>query len=72
MDLSLISCGIFRYELEKALPEIEEELGCKIDVDFLAPALDVNTALLESTVTEKLSAHNDKKNILLYGSMCHT
>jgi hypothetical protein len=54
------------------LPEIEAELGCKIEVDFLAPALDVNAALLENSVTEKLESHQGEKNILLYGSMCHT
>lgn len=72
MELSLISCGIFRYELEKILPEIEAELDCKIAPDFLSPALDVNAALLENSVAEKLATRQGKKNILLYGSMCHT
>jgi hypothetical protein len=72
MELSLIACGIFRYELEKVLPELEADLGCKISVDILDPALDVNADLLENSVTEKLTTHRDKKSILLYGSMCHT
>jgi hypothetical protein len=72
MDLSLISCGIFRYELEKVLPEIEMEMGCKIDIEFLTPALDVNIDLLEKSIMERLAAHQNKKNILLYGCMCHT
>jgi hypothetical protein len=72
MNLSLISCGIFRYELEKVLPEIEAELDCKISTDVLAPALDTNADLLENSVAEKLASHGDKKTILLYGSMCHT
>jgi hypothetical protein len=72
MNLSLISCGIFRYELEKALPEIEAELGCKITTDVLPPALDAKAELLENSVTEKLILHGGEKNILLYGSMCHT
>ncbi|MDR2445549.1 MAG: DUF1638 domain-containing protein [Spirochaetaceae bacterium] len=72
MDLSLISCGIFRYELEKVLPEIEAELDCKISIDVLEPALDTKADLLENSVAEKLSLHRGKKNILLYGSMCHT
>jgi hypothetical protein len=72
MTLSLISCGIFRYELEKVLPEVEAETGCKITVDFLAPALDVNAALLEESVAEKLARHPEKNTALLYGSMCHT
>jgi hypothetical protein len=72
MTLSLISCGIFRYELEKVLPEVEAETGCKIDACFLPPALDVNAALLEKSVAEKLALHDGKKTALLYGSMCHT
>ena len=72
MDLSLVSCGIFRYELEKVLPEIEAELDCTITTDVLAPALDANADLLENSVAEKLALHGDKKTILLYGSMCHT
>jgi hypothetical protein len=72
MNISLISCGIFRYELEKLLPEIETELGCKIEADFLAPALDANADLLEKSVTEKFVEHQDKKTALLYGNMCHT
>jgi hypothetical protein len=72
MGLSLISCGIFRYELEKVLPEIEAEAGCRIEADFLAPALDVNAALLEESVAEKLVLHENQRNMLLYGSMCHT
>jgi hypothetical protein len=58
--------------LEKLLPEIEAELGYKVDVDFLAPALDVNADLLEKSVSEKFAALADKKTALLYGNMCHT
>jgi hypothetical protein len=72
MGVSLISCGIFRYELERVLPEIETELGCKIAADFLAPALDENADLLEESVTEKLAAQQGKKKALRYGDICHT
>ncbi|MDR2097907.1 MAG: DUF1638 domain-containing protein [Spirochaetaceae bacterium] len=72
MSLSIVSCGIFRYELEKVLPEIEAELGCAVSVDFLTPALDVNASLLEKSVTEKLDLNQKQKTALLYGSMCHT
>jgi hypothetical protein len=54
------------------LPEIESELGCKIEADFLTPALDVHADLLENSVAEKLARYRDQKNILLYGKMCHT
>jgi hypothetical protein len=72
MDLTIISCGTFRYELEKIRPEIESELGCSIELDFLPSALDVNADLLESSVTDKFGHHQNQKNVLLYGSMCHT
>jgi hypothetical protein len=76
MNLTIISCGTFRYELEKIRPEIESELGCSIEYDFLPSALDVNADLLESSVTEKFAQHQNQKNVLpsvlLYGSMCHT
>jgi hypothetical protein len=72
MTLSLISCGAFRYELEKVMPDIEAELGCHIDTDFLESALDINAGLLERSVSEKLAQHKEQKNMLLYGSMCHT
>jgi hypothetical protein len=72
MNLTIISCGIFRYELEKIRPEIESELGCGIELDFLPSALDVNADLLEKSVTEKFAQHCNQKNVLLYGGMCHT
>ncbi|MDR1362747.1 MAG: DUF1638 domain-containing protein [Spirochaetaceae bacterium] len=72
MTLSLISCGVFRHELERVLPDIEAELGCRIETDFLTPALDEKADLLEKSVSEKLEQNKNKKNVLLYGGMCHT
>ncbi|MDR0409427.1 MAG: DUF1638 domain-containing protein [Spirochaetaceae bacterium] len=72
MDISIVSCGIFRYELEKLLPEIEVEAGCRLEVDFLAPALDVNAARLEEAVAAPLSRREKQPVVLLYGNMCHT
>jgi hypothetical protein len=72
MCLTIISCGIFRYELEKIRPEIEAALGCRVEIDFLAPALDVNADLLEKSVTEEFERYQGQKSVLLYGSMCHT
>jgi hypothetical protein len=73
MSLFILSCGIFRFELEKILPEIKAELGLDdIQVEFLPPALDVNAGILEKSVTEKLESRQDDRNALLYGSMCHT
>jgi hypothetical protein len=72
MSLTIISCGVFRCELEKIRPEIESELGCGIELDFLPSALDVNADLLEKSVTEKFERYRNQKNVLLYGGMCHT
>jgi hypothetical protein len=73
VPISILSCGIFRFELEKLLPEIREELGIDdIQAEFLPPALDVNAGLLEESVAGKLEARQNGKNVLLYGSMCHT
>jgi hypothetical protein len=72
MSPTFISCGIFRFELEKVLPEIKAELGCEIKVDYLKPGLDVHADLLEKAVVEKVNNHSNDKNMLLYGSMCHT
>jgi hypothetical protein len=72
----IISCGTFRYELEKVLPEIMAELGTAaagdIQIEYLSPGLDTHADVLENAVTEKLNAHAGDKNALLYGSMCHT
>jgi hypothetical protein len=72
MGLTIISCGIFRLELEKIHSELEAELGCGVELDFLPSALDVKADLLEKAVTEKFVQHEKQKTVLLYGSMCHT
>jgi hypothetical protein len=73
VSISILSCGIFRFELEKLMPEIREELGIDdIQAEFLPSALDANAGLLEKSVTEKLESRQNGKTALLYGSMCHT
>ncbi|MDR2393863.1 MAG: DUF1638 domain-containing protein [Treponema sp.] len=73
MALSILSCGIFQFELENILPEIKEALGGReLPVAFLSPALDVKADLLEKSVTEHIEAHPQDTTILLYGGMCHT
>ncbi|MDR3325131.1 MAG: DUF1638 domain-containing protein [Spirochaetaceae bacterium] len=72
MSLTCISCGIFRFELEKVLPEIKTELDCDVQVEYLDPGLDVHADVLEKAVSERLRAHADDDTALLYGSMCHT
>jgi hypothetical protein len=76
--ITLVSCGIFRFELEKILPEIEAELadsnqrdGC-VEVSFLAPGLDASGEKLEAALTESLDGGAAGQKALLYGKMCHT
>jgi hypothetical protein len=72
MDLPILSCGIFRWELEKILPKLKEKLGLRISATFLPPALDVSEQKLEAAINEGLASLNNQKTALLYGSMCHT
>ncbi|GHV29378.1 hypothetical protein AGMMS4952_15030 [Spirochaetia bacterium] len=70
--ISVLSCGIYQLELEKILPEIQEELGAGLSVQYLPPALDVNADRLAKGIREGLYALAGKKTMLLYGRMCHT
>jgi hypothetical protein len=70
--LPVISCGVFQWELEKILPEIEKELGDKISAEFLPPALDESEPKLEAALKDGVSGFNNHSCALLYGSMCHT
>jgi hypothetical protein len=73
--IPVLSCGIYRLELEKILPEIQEELGADLSVNYLPPALDVNETHLAAAITEGLKTLADKgirPTMLLYGRMCHT
>lgn len=72
--MNIIACGIFRFELEKVLPEVLAELGgaAAPGIEYLPPALDAHADKLEAAVAEKLNAHRGAPCALLYGSMCHT
>ncbi|MHC6204475.1 DUF1638 domain-containing protein [Breznakiellaceae bacterium SP9] len=70
--IPVLSCGIFQWELEKILPEIEKELGKKIMPKFLPAALDESEPKLEAALKESSSSFNNQNFALLYGSMCHT
>jgi hypothetical protein len=70
--IPVLSCGIYRLELEKILPEIQVEIGADLQINYLPPALDVNEKCLASAITEGLHALGGKKAMLLYGRMCHT
>jgi hypothetical protein len=74
--LPVLSCGVFKWELEKILPEIEQELGEKITPKFLPPALDESESKLEAALKEGVADFNSQDSnpncAFLYGSMCHT
>ena len=69
--IPMIACGIFKWELEHILPEVERELEEKIDAAILSPALDVSEAKLEKAAREAADGFGNQSCALLYGSMCH-
>jgi hypothetical protein len=69
--LPIISCGVFRYEVEKVLPEVERELGVKLRTTFMEPALDVSNSKLEKAVEGTWESDGKQRTALLYGSACH-
>ncbi|MDR2843004.1 MAG: DUF1638 domain-containing protein [Spirochaetaceae bacterium] len=71
MNLPIISCGIFKWELESILPYLEKELKKEISVKYLEPSLDVSETKLENAIKEGFSFFSNQKPALLYGCMCH-
>lgn len=70
--IPVIACGIFQWELEKILPEVEKELGETIRPLLLTPALDVSEPKLERAIKDGIAAFDNQPCAWLYGSMCHT
>ena len=68
MKIPMLSCGIFKYELEAVRAEIERELGAELAARFLPPALDLDFVIMEAALREELDG---APTALLYGSMCH-
>jgi len=68
MKIPMLSCGIFKYELEAARADIERELGAELAARFLPPALDLDFVIMEAALREELDG---SPTALLYGSMCH-
>jgi hypothetical protein len=74
LNLPILSCGIFKWELEAILPEIERQLDIELAAKFLPPALDVNFNRMEETLRTEANSppfNSTAPNGLLYGSMCH-
>jgi len=68
--IPVVACGIFRYELEKLRPELEQELGAELAVEYVSSGLDTNASKLEAALREATSRAGAGA-ALLYGCMCH-
>ncbi|GHV53760.1 hypothetical protein FACS1894216_12390 [Synergistales bacterium] len=74
MTLSVLSCGIFRPEIERLMPDIMREIHSELRVSFVPPALHVDYRKLADGIAEgfrRMDRRNEEKVLLLYGSMCH-
>ena len=72
MALCILSCGIFKEELEKTLPEIKKEIKTgDIAIHYVPAALHSNTNELEKGIKSRVSALRHTNMMLLYGNGCH-
>jgi hypothetical protein len=75
MEFSILSCGIFKLELEKILPDLKKEFAAdNIDISsisYISPALHVDNDKLKTGLLNGLAPLDGKKIALLFGSMCH-
>jgi hypothetical protein len=73
MRINILSCGIFRPELDIAISEIREEFReHDIEITYLSPSLHIYSLKMEEELTENLDKIKHSKVLVLYGSMCHT
>jgi hypothetical protein len=75
MFLHIVSCGIFRSELNKIMPSLRREMRMKyheIEAHFLPHGLHIDSRKMKEEVIKKLELKKGTKILLLYGSMCHT
>lgn len=70
--IPILSCGVFQWELEKIIPEIEKDLGKSITPTFFPAALDESELKLEAALKDGVANFNNQNCAFLYGSMCHT
>ncbi|MHC6203308.1 DUF1638 domain-containing protein [Breznakiellaceae bacterium SP9] len=72
MELTLLSCGIFKPELDTLVPMLQKELGLeRLDIVYLPSGLHIEEKRLEAGILHALSGFDPKRTALLYGSMCH-
>jgi hypothetical protein len=73
MRINILSCGIFRPELDIVISEIREKFsGHDIGITYLSPSLHVYPLKMEEELTTNLNKISASKVLVLYGSMCHT
>jgi hypothetical protein len=73
MEINIVSCGIFRQELDMVISEIRGQFrDHAINIAYLPPSLHVYPLQMEQELTENLNSMRSSKILLLYGSMCHT
>lgn len=72
MIVHILSCGIFKPEIEKILPEVKLALlNHNIEIHFVPPALHVDNKKLKAGIVNGLEALKNQRTVLFYGSMCH-
>jgi hypothetical protein len=72
MEIHILSCGIFRPELEMVISEIKDKFkDHAIKITYLPPSLHIYPLKMEEALTENLDKIKNSKILVLYGSMCH-
>jgi hypothetical protein len=72
MEINIVSCGIFRQELDMVISEIRGQFkDHEIKIAYLPPSLHVYPLKMEEELTEILDRMKNSKILVLYGSMCH-
>jgi hypothetical protein len=73
MEIHILSCGIFRPELDIVISEIKDKFkDHAITITYLPPSLHIYPLRMEEALTENLDKIKNSKVLVLYGSMCHT
>lgn len=73
MQINILSCGIFRMELDMVISEIRDKFeDHDIKVTYLPSNLHVYSLKMEEELTENLDKIKNSKVVVLYGNMCHT
>ncbi|MHB9293890.1 hypothetical protein Holit_03009 [Hollandina sp. SP2] len=73
MRINILSCGIFRPELDMIISEINNKFKYHdIKITYLSPSLHVYPLKMEEELTANLDKNKNSTVLVLYGNMCHT